>query len=280
MALHEPDERHPTARDTVSPPLDRRQLLTGLAGVGLGCAQRRGDFSLPDGPITLGWRWVPGLELSYRTVMARQTHDVVVRRVEEWTYLVRDLGRNTVATLDGRLTGLGIAVEARDTPLPEPLYATALSEERDGVDSEVQLEVGMDGRVVSCTLQDFDAELPHIFMAQRLPARSVLPNDEWADPGLASPFTSLFPPEMPLSVDASSQLTEMHVRAGITVAIIGSRAVIRGPTGGPTLLIRGQSEWNADRGILEKRHMEVTFLPNSADPIRPPGQLEFDLVLA
>ena len=259
---------------------NRRQVLTGLIGASLGCAKRRVEFVLPDGPITLGWRWVPGLELSYRTIITRQTNDIVVRRVEEWTYLVRDLGRNTVASLDGRLTGLGAALEARDTPLPEVLYDDALSAEREQTENGVQLQIGMDGRVVSSTLADFDAKLPHLLMAQRLPARSVLPNDEWADPGLASPFTSLLPVEMPLSVDASSRLIEMYIRGGITLAIIGSHAVIRGPTGGPSLFLRGQSEWNADRGILEKRHMEVTFLPDSTDPVRNPGQLKIELLLA
>ncbi len=255
--------------------MNRRAFLAGLAATG--CA-RRLPPSLPSGPVTLGWRLIPGVEVSWRCLMTRRSGPIEVRRVEEWSYLVRELGRDGVAHLHGRLTGLGAQVEVHDRLLPAPSVDEPLQAERAAAPG-IELRLAMDGRILSCSASGFADRLPHLLLGLRLPADSILAGDEWADAALVRPFRDLLPVRLPVTSDGRSQVVGLQGHEGQTLARIESHGWVRAPGDGPSLALRGSSAWNADRGILETRRLDVTFLPDSADPVRDPGTLRCELFL-
>ena len=66
-------------------------------------ARNKGPRALPIAePMVLGWRLVPGDQLVYdHSVIWQANPKESSRRVERWTYLVRDVDPQGIATLEG-----------------------------------------------------------------------------------------------------------------------------------------------------------------------------------
>jgi hypothetical protein len=257
--------------------MNRRRFLVGAACLA-GCPARLPPdlAELPEGPVALGWRWVPGMELAYRTVVVRSTAGIIISRAEQWTYRVRDLDRNDIATLEGRLTAFGAGVEVDGDELPAAWLETPSAQERTRSASPVTFRMGMDGRLSDLSVTDIDRALPHQMLGLRVPTTPVLPYDEWSDLGIARPFTRLLPPRFDPRVQGSARLVELHHRGAGTRAAIDGRGSIR-VTAGPSITITTSASWDADHGVLAERDQTVRFLPTVADRVRDPGELTLTL---
>ena len=130
----------------------------------------------------------------------------MTERVEQWTYLVTSLSGGT-ASLRGHLTGFG-AAQTRDGVPKDVTYAA--KQERERLTKPVTLNLGADGRLVSCSATDFSEALVHRLLALRLPPSEVRRNDEWSAPDLARPFAGLMPIDVDLSVLGTARLVELN----------------------------------------------------------------------
>ncbi|MBT3221604.1 MAG: hypothetical protein HN348_21190 [Proteobacteria bacterium] len=261
--------------------LSRRRFCLSLSAlVASGCRHKPPSLSpIPPGPVTLGWRCVPGMELSYRTVVLRRTQGVTVTRAEEWTYLVQELDNDNIATLSGHLTGFGAGAEVHDEPLPEAILADLRDEEESLANREATIRISMDGRLLWCSETDFARSLPHRLLALRLPTIPVVPHDEWSDPALTRLFASLLPLDLDIAVDGSARLMELHHHNEITMATIETQGSVRTQPGGPSLFFTGSALWDAERGIMAERTLESRFQPTITDPVKNPGLLRLTLTL-
>jgi hypothetical protein len=226
----------------------------------------------------MGWRWVPGLQLTYRSQVWRRAGEVRVGRVEEWSYLVREFRPDGVAALHGRLIGVGAEVTVGDSELPRPMWeeAFAVEQQREG---EVHLELGMDGQVVGIDALAFADALRHRVLGLRLPDQAMIPGEEWEDVGLLRSFAELLPARLPVRTDGTSELAGLAPRGSSTIAVVRTQGRVRSPSYGHSVVVHGESDWNADRGLLERRTLQARFLPESTDPIRQPGELSIEINL-
>jgi len=194
---------------------------------------------------------------------------MTTRRVEEWTYQVRALADDGVASLDGRLTGLGGGVEVDGEEVPLAVGDQSSEE-------SVGLRLSMDGRLVWCGRRAFDRALPHRGLALRLPSLAVLPFDEWPDPGLARPFASLLPLDLDVEVEGSSRLVALARHGATTLATVDSRGMVS-VRGGPRVSLSGTASWDAERGVLVRRQLTARYLSSRPGPGQDPGVLELEL---
>lgn len=226
----------------------------------------------------MGWRWVPGLQLTYRSQITRTAEKVRVSRVEEWTYLVRAFRPDGVAELVGHLTGVGADVSVGEIGLARSAWEAAFAEEQNRP-GEVNLELGMDGRVVGIDTRGFSASLRHRALGLRLPDQAMIPGEEWEDVGLLRSFAELLPARLPVRTDGTSAFDSIASRGGSTIAVVRTHGRVRSPSYGHSVVLHGESDWNADRGLLERRTLQAQFLPESTDPIRQPGSLSLEITL-
>jgi len=258
--------------------VNRRQVLaTGAVWpFSLFGRRRRAEPVVPDGPITLGWRWVPGERLAIRSVTRREANGRTSSRAEEWAWLVRDVDGDGVATLEGRLTGFGGGVAVDGVPAPDDDLATALAVERARADRVVVLRLGLDGGLVHLDAMAFDEALPHRLFALRVPVVPVVPHDEWPLPGLMRPFQGLLPGDADETSHAFGRLVEMSARDGQVVATLETTGSTRTATG-PAVHVSGTAEWDAGRGGLLRREVVARFTPSAPDPEANPGTLSVTL---
>ena len=261
--------------------LSRRHFCASLtAFLASGCRHTPPSLSpIPPGPVTLGWRCVPGMELSYRTVILRRTQEVSVSRAEEWTYVVQELDNSNVATLAGHLSGFGAGAEVRDEPLPEAILLELRDKEELRANRPITIRISMDGRLLWCSEQDFARSLPHRLLALPLPTIPVVAHDEWSDPALARVFAALLPLDLDIAVDGSARLMELHHHNEVTMATIETLGAVRTQPGGPSIFFTGSSLWDAERGIMAQRTLESRFQPSIPNPVINPGLLRLTLTL-
>lgn len=233
-------------------------------------------MSVPDGAVTLGWRWVPGERLVFRCVTRREAHGRVSSRAEEWAWLVRDVDRDGVATLEGRLGGFGGGVMVDGTPLPDDTLATAMAVERARADRVVTLRIGLEGRLVHIDAMPFADALAHRLLALRVPVVPVAPHDEWPLPGLLRPFRALLPADAEVSSHAVGRLVELSAVDTRVVATIETTGSLR-TTAGPAVHVTGTARWDAGRGGVLHREISARFTPSVPDPDANPGALSVTL---
>jgi len=258
--------------------LNRRQVLaTGaLWPFSLLGKRRRDAPTVPDGPITLGWRWVPGERLSVRSVTRRESAGRIASRAEEWSWLVREVDLDGVATLEGRLTGFGGGVSDDGVPRSDDELATALAVERARADRVVTLRMGLDGGLVHLDAMAFDEALPHRVFALRVPSVPVAPHDEWPLPGLMRPFQGLVPGDVDATTHGVGRLVELSAEDGRVVATIETTGSTRAAAG-PAVHVSGTARWDTGRGGVLAREVVARFTPSAPDPHANPGTLSVTL---
>jgi len=218
------------------------------------------------------------LQLTYRSEVVREAGAVRVARIEEWSYLVRELQRDGVAILEGNLTGVGADVHVADQPLPRDRWQQAFAIEQERSEAAT-LELGIDGQIAGLDTRGFSRSLRHRALGLRLPTAPAIPGEEWEDIGWVRSFGELLPARLPVRTDGTSTFTALHARRGATIATVTTQGRARAPDHGHSVVLHGTSEWNADRGLLEERHLQAVFLPPSTDPIRQPGGLSIHISL-
>ncbi len=216
-------------------------------------------------PVTLGWKWVPGesLQVELRT---RATHkERTVTRVEVWDYLVRDVDVHGVATLEGKLTGLGAEVLDGEEQLTDRETRRAREHEM-SLAGPVVLRIAMDGRLAGIEGADWSASLPHRLLAQQLSHDPVVPGDSWPDPAVARPYADLVPVDLELTVEGFQSLEGLYDVDGTLLARLETRGAVRpDDPGAPEIWINGESWWDPARGRMTSRELRVV-LANTDGP--------------
>lgn len=233
-----------------------------------------------DGPLRLGWRWVPGQVLRARVTVERSTDGRFERRIERWSWLVRAVDDDGVAALHGRLEGLGGA----RSDVPQPALAPVLERER--IARSASVRIGTDGRlhpVASRSCDDvglplppcFADQLPHRLLALPLPTHPIEVHDTWPDPELASAFDALLPERVARTQRGTTRVLEIDARERDSATVVlGSVATIRLQEG-PTLSIEGQASWDPTRGRLRERTLAAALV--GASGADAPGRLTVHL---
>lgn len=256
--------------------LTRRELLVGLAGLATGCARRARLGALPVEGVGLGWRWVPGAEHTWRTTITRTAGRVRAIRIEEWTWLVRDLDADAVATLEGRLVGFGSSLRVDDAPLPHDRFEEAEETEERAL-GPATLRVGMDGRLHACDPSEPMQSLPHRMLALKLPLHPMNLGGAWVEDELIRSLIPLLPPELPVRIEGEARLAEVSAAPEGTLARLETTGALRTPRGGPAIQLQGSVTWSVARGLLDHRLVQLDLLPHDDDPIRGPGTLTVEL---
>lgn len=240
------------------------------------CTGGTGVDALPAATTVLGWRLVPGQQLRYRLTTAWEATDQQRTRVEEWTYEVSAVDGRGDATLEGRLTAFGVALDAQGAALQEDRYHRAREAERDRRSAEpVTLTLSMDGRLVELSAGAWSDALPHRLLGLRLPEEAVDPGDDWPDPTLARPFADLWPPSVDLEVDGRHGLEGLYRLDGAPMAKVTSHGAA-GPGDGdlPPISLGGESWWDLRQGRLHSRVLDVNWETTEA---QGPGDLRLSL---
>jgi len=210
-------------------------------------------------------------------VVTRHSGRVQQSRAEEWTYLVRELDDDGIATLEGHLSGFGAGVEVDEQALPDGAMSHALEAEREAL-GPVQIRLGMDGRLHGLSTQQLDRSLPHELLAMRVPATPIRPGELWPEMALVRAFSELVPIDLQIEVRGEAQVVGLSDRGGVTTVEMSSQGSVR-TTDGPSVSVRSTCRWDADRGLLVHRAAEARFAPVERDPIREPGVLSMELTL-
>ena len=243
-------------------------LLIGLAG----CAGRTGPRAgLELGELTLGWRLVPGMELTYActtTYTQGQQRVEELSRVEHWSYLVRDLDEG-IASLEGRLTAFGAGLTVDGLAVGADQLAAGEAEEIERLSAlTVDLALAMDGRV-QITSGSWADRLPHRQLGLTLPEGAVSVGDDWPDPTAARPYADLLPMGLELEISATSRLEDVVLRDGLTQARIVTEGYVRPAdtqqTGG--VFLEGAAWWDLRSGRLLERTLTLT-LPDTEEAER------------
>lgn len=216
----------------------------------------------------LGWRLVPGELLRFSLESGYAPADAELERVEHWEYLVRDVDDRGVASLEGRLSGMGLRVERPEAPLSDALLteATELEKARAGA-RPIRLNIAMDGRLVSIDGPDWADALPHRLIALQLSDDPVLPGDRWPDPAVARPYADLVPVELEVRVEGYQAFEGLFSREGQAQALIRTEGAVE-VEDGPALRIAGESWWEPQSGRLRERTLVVTPDDGQTPPLR------------
>lgn len=270
--------------------LSRRQLL--VAGLAAACTRRAPPrIGHSTEPVRLGWRWVAGQELTYRVRIERTVDGRVERLAQRWTYLVRAVDPDGIATLEGRLIGVGGTIEGVDPTASRGAIDRALEPQRAG--RTALLRLGTDGRLhplpaAGCDRLGipqpacFDAQIVHRLLALKLPQRPLSVHESWSDPAHLAPFDALLPPGVDREHTATSRVLEIDLDPlGPPSVVLGTVALVRPSQGrrssGPVLRIEGVAHWDPERGRLRERTALAT-LAGSSGPDAP-GRLSLHLDL-
>ncbi len=238
--------------------------LLGLLAIG--CAGRRAPAP-EEGATILGWRLVPGMELSYAFDSTYLNGGEGVERLERWSYLVRAVDERGAARLEGRLTGFGAGVSLGGVYLDAAQVESGRRREVERLAEEpAELSLSMDGRV-QIGWGSWADRLPHQLLGLPLPERPVLPGDTWASPAVLRPYADLLPVGLELELSATSRLEAIAVRDGITQARISTSGELRPAdaelTGGVAL--RGEAWWDLRAGRLTERSAELWPITEPAE---------------
>ena len=220
-------------------------------------------------PITLGWKWVPGdsiqMELSSQATTRPDRDEQTVTRVEVWEYLVRDVDHDGVATLEGRMTGLGAEVLRDDERMND--RDTRRAREHEMADAQpITLRIAMDGRLVSLEGRDWAEGLPRRLLAQQLSVEPIEQGATWPDPVVARPYADLVPVDLELTVEGYQTFEGLYEIDGTVLAHLSTRGAVRpDEAGAPEIWINGESWWDPARGRMTSRELRVV-LANDEGP--------------
>lgn len=248
----------------------------------LSCGLRqKGPLPLPiTEPMVLGWRLVPGDQLVYdHSVTWQLGASESTRRVERWTYLVREVDPQGVATLEGSLTALGVEHIREGQTTPEPLLALALSEEKARLSQDsVLIELAMDGRLVEVRGLGWSDALSHRLLGLQLSGEGVSDSSTWPDPVLARPYADLLPVSLDVEVSGSQELLGLFDDQGELRVSLASQGLVRSvDDGGPQVRLQGSAWWDPLTGRLVSRELLVSVAKlGTTDP----GTLRIELELA
>lgn len=225
----------------------------------LACIPRPDLPPIASTPATFGWKLVPGQELTYKmhTRLVRETESIV--REEHWTYLVDSVDAAGMAQLSGRLSAFGVA---RNDPTGHPsdvdIQPAQEAEQERLSQHVVVLHLSAEGRLARIDGLDFNDSLPHRLLSLKLPARALLPGDQWADPALARPYANLLPAESVVSVEGHQTYQGLHRYQGDLQALLESHGEVIAATeqGLSSLVLQGRSWWDPDPGVLSWRTLE------------------------
>lgn len=227
----------------------------------LGCIKPlRGGNVAEEGPILLGWRLVPGETLSYaHTTRWEAEPGDALTRVEHWSYLVRDVDPQGIATLEGRLTGLGLERTEGGTREAEATLTPGTEQEKERLGAAtVTLTMAQDGRLVDLTGVGWADGLTHRLLALQLSPEPVERGARWPDPVLARPYADLVPVDVEVRVEGYETYDGFNAVGQAKVISTGRVAPV---DGGPEIWLAGDARWDPQTGRLEQRelsaHMEM-----------------------
>ena len=229
-------------------------------------------------PVVLGWKLVPGQELTYTLTTHWLRGEEGLHRVEQWTYLVREVDPDGVAQLEGRLTGLGATQTTSDGP-PIAMSDDEFASERSRLaQSPITLRLAMDGRLGSLPQGDWADTLPHRLLGLQFPEHPIQPGDRWPNPALARPFSNFLPAETVREMGATVQFVGLFQGEAL-LAQFRSKGQITAETAlAPlTLALDGESWWEPETGQLRERWIRGE-LRQGEDPVS--GRLEIHLELS
>jgi hypothetical protein len=237
--------------------LSRRRAVTLLtAGLAAACAKKGSALGpLPGGPLLLGWRWVPGHEYIYKTVVEHHQSGALTSRAEEWTYLVRTLSPNNVALLEGRLTGFGAG--ERNIEHQSSAITAAIAKEKQRITKAASLEITMNGRITSPVTTDFEHFLPHQMLEFALPTTPIAPEEKWASDQVMVPFIDILPPGLRTTHWAHSRIVKIGHESDIVSVHIETSGAVHTENGERFLGLQGLTVWNAEHGHLRERTLKV-----------------------
>lgn len=235
-----------------------------------GCAAARAQLRPPDAPVHLGWRWLPGDALRFATRLALVRPDGWTLHTALWRYVATELRQDGTITL--LATQQGVDAQRGRGPLPpralpprvEPL-------------ANVPVRFAVDGRMPLPDGDTLDDRLAHLMLGMALPPYGVRPGDAWPDPGLLVPFLSLLPPSLPVTSQSRTTLESLEPAVGSWRAKLAHSARLRTVPGGPTLLLRGSTLWQAEPGLVIDRWVEVRMSPDAATGDPAVGTLRAEL---
>lgn len=243
-------------------------------------SRNKGPRSLPiSEPMVLGWRLVPGDQLVYdHSVIWQAGPQKSTRRVERWTYLVRAVDSQGIATLEGSLTALGVEQILDGQVTPEPLLTLALSEEKERLSQDsVQILLAMDGRLVEVTGVSWSDSLSHRLLGLQLSGEGIVEQSTWPDPVLARPYADLLPMSLDVEVSGSHRVAGLYDDQGELRLSLLSEGLVRSTNGGPQIELEGQGWWDPQTGRLVYRELTARIGNLSTTD---PGTLTIELELA
>lgn len=243
-------------------------------------ARNKGPRSLPiTEPMVLGWRLVPGDQLVYdHSVIWQASPKESSRRVERWTYLVRDVDPQGIATLEGSLTAMGVEQILDGRITPEPLLTLALSEEKERLSQDsVQVLLAMDGRLVGVRGVSWSDSLSHRLLGLQLSGEGITEQSTWPDPVLARPYADLLPVSLDVEVSGSHRVAGLYDDQGELRLSLLSEGLVRSTNGGPQVELEGQGWWDPQTGRLVSRELTARVGNLSTTD---PGSLTIELKLA
>lgn len=258
-------------------------LSTGLLSCGGsrgGGLRNKGPRSLPiTEPMVLGWRLVPGDQLVYdHSVHWQSSPEESTRRVERWTYLVRDVDEQGIATLEGSLNALGVEHILDGEVTPEPLLALALAEEKERLSQDsVHVQLAMDGRLIGVSGVSWSDSLSHRLLGLQLSGEGITEQSTWPDPVLARPYADLLPMSLDVEVSGSHRVGGLFDDQGELRLSLISEGLVRSPSGGPQVELEGQGWWDPQTGRLVSRALTARIGNLS---MTDPGTLTIELELA
>lgn len=260
----------------------RREALVGLLAAG--CVHRAAPpLTVVDGvdvsalPVRLGWRWVPGVRVSYRTTVRREIGPVVWTRAEAWTYTVRSLDSRGIATIEGRLTAFGATVEADGHALDDSRLDDRVARERDRAISTVSLGMRLTGPLVTCSARGFGDALPHRLLALHFPADAVASGATWVDDGLPRAFAPVLPLDVEVHASGMTTLTGLDARDGVVRATLQHRARVGIGDFGPGIELDGTTTWDTTPGLVRSRTLHARWTPDAPAHGLPVGSLHAEL---
>lgn len=209
----------------------------------------------------MGWRLVPGQELSYAYTVRLLRGNDEVGRTEHWTYLVKEVSEEGVALLEGRLTGFGAVLKEEDVLLSEAELLVAQRKEMERLqDVRVWLNLGMDGQLQGVDGLDWEDALIHHLLGLTFPSGAVKVGDQWSDPATISPYVELLPPEVAILPSSRQGLVAFRGERGGFFAVIESEGeVVAGDEDVPRIVLTGEAQWDLVSGALESRNVWLSL---------------------
>ncbi|MEE2751545.1 MAG: hypothetical protein VX519_08935 [Myxococcota bacterium] len=225
----------------------------------LACTPRPDLSPVASTPATLGWKLVPGQELTYKlhTRLTGATERII--REEHWTYRVDSVDSAGMARLSGRLTAFGVArTDSTGSPSAVDIEPAQEIERERLAQQVVVLYLSAEGRLARIDGLELHDSLPHRLLSLKLPNRAILPGEDWADPALARPYANLLPAETVVSVEGYQTYKGLYRYQGDVQALLESRGEVTAATeqGRSSIALKGSTWWDPDPGVLAWRSLE------------------------